>query len=110
MDNIIPFPKHFDNFKEVSELIAQVCKEAGLSVQCSENVTQEYQQYYIQLFDNQKIKPIELPDELGLTEQQTEKLMALYNKSSQATYQHHNEQINHACHIIIALLIREQLR
>ena len=110
MDNIIPFPKNFDNFNEVAQLISQVCKQAGVSEQRIATVTQEYHQYYNQLFTKQQKQTIHLPENLGVTEQQTELILQAHNKTLQAIYQHHNEQINHACHIIIGLLIREQLK
>jgi hypothetical protein len=110
MDNIIPFPKNFDNFKEVAQLISQVCKQAGLSEQRIVNVTQEYHQYYNQLFVKQQTQTIKLPANLGITEQQTDAILQAHNKTLKTIYQLHNEQINHACHIIIGLLVREQLK
>ena len=108
MDNIIPFPKSFDNYKEVEALISKVCQEAGLSEEMIANVTKEYHEYYNQLFVKYEAS-MELPADLGISQEQADAILQVYTKTVQSIYQQHIKQISHACHIIIGLLVREQL-
>lgn len=93
MATIIPFPKNPGNFKEVERLISEVGQRLGLTNKQVELVAQEYQQYYDELFNagNIIINSPQSPE--------IEKLQAM-----------HNKQISHACHIIISLLIKNQMQ
>lgn len=108
MDNVIPFPSNLDNFAEVEELIFKVGKQAGLSEKKIAYVVKEYREYYKQLFVKYEAS-MELPADLGINQEQTKALLQLYRNSTQDLHQQYRKQISHACHIIIGLLIKEQL-
>ncbi len=108
MDNVIPFPKNPDNFKEVEELIFQVGQKAGLSEVMIANVTAEYHQYYNQLFIKYE-SSMEIPADLGINQQQIDAILLAHRDAIQGIQEKHSKQISHACHIIIGLLIKDQL-
>ncbi len=101
MDNIIPFPIDPGNFQEVRQLIYQVGYKAGLSAEMITHVTEEYHEYYNQLLVMHEIE-MGLPADLGVHRA----LVQAYFKAQQ---EQHNKQIRHACHLILGLLIKEQL-
>ncbi|WP_019615745.1 hypothetical protein [Psychromonas ossibalaenae] len=101
MDNIIPFPTDPGNFQAVRQLISQVGCKAGLSAEMITHVTEEYHEYYDQLFVRENRAP-ELPDGLGIHQ-------APLEAQFKALQEQHNQQIRHACHLILGLLIKEQL-
>jgi len=108
MDNVIPFPKNLDDFKEVGELISQVGRKAGLSEEMIANVTEEYHEYYNQLFVEYEAS-IEFPADLGINQEQTDAILQAHTDAIQGICQHHTKQISHACHIILGILIKKQL-
>ena len=108
MDNVIPFPMDLDDFKEVRKLISQIGRKAGLSDEMIANVAEEYHQYYNQLFSEYE-DSIKLPVKLGINQAQTDAILKAHADVIQGIYQHHSKQISHACHIILGLLIKEQL-
>ena len=108
MDNVILFPMNLDDFKEVRKLISQVGRKAGLSEEMIANVAEEYQEYYNQLFSEYDTN-IELPVNLGINQAQTDAILKAHADVIQGIYQHHSKQLSHACHIILGLLIKEQL-
>ncbi|WP_157619187.1 hypothetical protein [Psychromonas aquimarina] len=101
MDNVIPFPIDPGNFQEVRQLISQVGYKAGLSAEMITHVTEEYHEYYNQLFVRDE-RVMDLPADLGAHQ-------ALLEAHIKTLQEQHNKQIRHACHLILGLLIKEQL-
>ena len=89
-------------------MISKVCQEAGLSEEMIANVTKEYHEYYNQLFVKYEAS-IELPPDLGISQEQADTILHAHTNAVQSIYQQYTKQISHACHIIIGLLVREQL-
>ncbi len=108
MSNIIPFPTCTDSFDKIKALIASVCKSAGLTPKMTEHVTAEYHEYYDQLFVKYDAH-LELPAALNLTQSQSETVLKAHRESVDAISDYHTQQITHACHIIIGLLVKQQL-
>ena len=108
MDNVIPFPNNPDNFAEVEDLIFKVGSQAGLSEEMIVYVVKEYREYYRKLLVKYEAT-MELPADLGINQEQKKAILQAYTNSTQDIYQQYRKQISHACHIIIGLLIKEQL-
>lgn len=108
MDNVIPFPNTSDNFAEVEELIFKVGRQTGLSEEMIAHVVKEYREYYSQLFINYETSMV-LPADLGINQEQKKAIMQAYTNSTQDIFRQYHKQVSHACHIIIGLLIKEQL-
>ena len=108
MNNIIPFPKNYDDFSKIKEWISNVCQKAGLSDLMVENVINEYKEYHSQIIKKYEVQ-FTLETDIGLTCEQIDKISSAHSEAVQGFIDFHYKQIAHAAHIIIGLLARDQL-
>ena len=108
MGNVIPFPKSPDSFSKIATWISEVLQETELTDAMMQNVIDQYQEFYPELFNKYEAKMV-LPAELGLNKEQADAISKAHTNTVKGIFHHHANQIAYAAQIILGLLAREQL-